>query len=155
MKLLMPVSATRPPLSPARLRYMADRVVRRVKGSAFASRAEASLIFVGAARMRTLNRKYRRQDRPTDVLSFPLMEGCRFPAPPRGPRVLGDVVLCTPVATRQARENGIPVSEEVARLFVHGLLHLLGYDHAVPAQEKKMFALQERFLGRREGGRRK
>lgn len=76
--------------------------------------------------MRRLNRTYRGIDAPTDVLSFSFREG---PFSGVRPELLGDIVVCVPVAERQAREEGEPFDRAVDRLLVHGLLHLLGYDH--------------------------
>ena len=88
--------------------------------------AELSVLFVGDHAMRSLNRKYRGKDRTTDVLSFSLREGM-FPS--IQPQVLGDIVISIPAARRQANEAGHPLSREVDQLLVHGLLHLIGYDH--------------------------
>jgi rRNA maturation RNase YbeY len=88
--------------------------------------AEVSVLFTGERAMRTLNRVYRRKDAPTDVLSFPFREGDFGDV---RPELLGDIVICVPVAVRQARETGETVDGVIDRLLVHGLLHLLGYDH--------------------------
>ncbi len=86
--------------------------------------------------MRTLNRNYRGMDRTTDVLSFALREG---PFADLQPEFLGDIVISVPVAERQARERGHSLGREIEFLLVHGLLHLLGYDHERgPAQARKM-----------------
>jgi probable rRNA maturation factor len=68
--------------------------------------------------------------------------------PPKGPCGIGDVVICTDVAARQARERGGSIRGEVTLLLIHGLLHLLGYDHKTHAQKKRMFALQDTLLER-------
>jgi probable rRNA maturation factor len=86
---------------------------------------EVSVLFCGDARMRALNRRYRRKDRSTDVLAFP--------AGTNG--FLGDVVISVPYASRQARRRGEPTSREIDRLLVHGLLHLCGYDHETDSGE--------------------
>jgi probable rRNA maturation factor len=78
-----------------------------------------SVLFCGDARMRHLNRRYRGQDRSTDVLAFPAPEGS----------LLGDIVVSVPYAARQARRHKEPVSRELDRLLLHGFLHLMGYDH--------------------------
>ncbi len=139
--------------SRARIERIAERALKRVRGAAFARRAQVSLIFAGKARMRRLNRDYRGKDRVTDVLSFPQAEGPRFPLPRTAPRVLGDVVICTEVAARQARARGVPPGDEIEWLFVHGLLHLLGFDHAGRVQEKRMLDLQSSILGTGHAGR--
>ena len=89
---------------------------------------------------RSLNRKYRHEDHPTDVLTFPLRE--------RTPDGLyaGDILICYPVARKQARKNGQPLERELLMLMVHGLLHLKGYDHET--DEGEMLRLQEEFMKR-------
>ena len=84
---------------------------------------------------------------PTDVLSFPMDElrpGPTVEDPPAG--LLGDVVLCPQVAAAQARQAGHSTAEELLLLTTHGILHLLGYDHAEPDEEKEMFGLQRELL---------
>lgn len=107
------------------------------------SGAEVSVLVVGDRAMRTLNRRYRGKDRTTDVLSFPLREG-RFPFIQRA--LLGDIVICMPAAARQARAADETLSDEVDRLLVHGLLHLLGYDHERGGREARRMEARERRL---------
>jgi probable rRNA maturation factor len=98
--------------------------------------AELSILFTGDRAMRSLNRRYRGIDRTTDVLSFSQREG-QF-ADIRSD-ILGDIVISVPAAVRQARELNHSLSYEIERLLVHGLLHLLGYDHErSPAEARKM-----------------
>lgn len=99
---------------------------------------EVSVLFCGDFRMRRLNRRYRGQDRPTDVLAFPARDG----------HLLGDIVVSVPYAARQARRHGEPVFREVDRLLVHGFLHLMGYDHETDSGQ---MAALERTLRRRLG----
>jgi probable rRNA maturation factor len=84
---------------------------------------------------------------PTDVMSFPMDElrPGRDDEEPE-PGLLGDVVLCPTVAERQAAEAGHPAAEEILLLTTHGILHLLGFDHAEPDEEREMFELQRRLL---------
>jgi len=97
--------------------------------------------------MRGLNAAYRGKDKPTDVLSFELDER----PDPSGPPLLGDVVISVDTAARQAAARGVPLDAEVRLLLVHGILHLLGYDHERSASEaRRMFALQRALLGRLE-----
>lgn len=96
-----------------------------------------------------LNERWMDKRGPTDVLAFPMDElrpGQVNEEPEEG--VLGDLVLCASVAARQAEEAGHPASDEIALLTVHGILHLLGYDHAEPDEHAEMFALQARLLER-------
>lgn len=117
-----------------------------MKGAAFERGSELSVTWVGDAQMKSLNRNYRGKDKTTDVLSFPLLEGRKMPRAPKGPLPLGDVVVSLARTARQARERGVPFRSELALLVVHGILHLLGYDHVTKAQEKRMFSLQDRIL---------
>lgn len=95
-------------------------------------------------RIRTLNRRWRHRDRPTDVLSFPAGEA--LPGW-RGPFLLGDVVISLDTARRQAREAAGRLGGELDRYLAHGLLHLLGHDHLRPGEARRMAALEERLLG--------
>ncbi len=108
---------------------------------------EVGLALVSDARMRVLNRSYRGRDYATDVLSFPADPD---PAPARGPRPLGDLVIATGVAGRQARDAGHSVQTELRILALHGLLHLLGYDHEDSADKGRMARAEARLL--RKGG---
>lgn len=109
---------------------------------------ELSIAVTDDETVRALNRRYRREDAPTDVLSFSLDEPAGFPAAAPGPRPLGEVVISYPTARRQAEAAGHAVDEELAHLLAHGILHLLGYDHERPAEARKMRAREEALLGR-------
>lgn len=91
------------------------------------ARGEVTVALISDARMRTLNRSYRNKDYATDVLSFPAFADKRAGA--AEPLYLGDIVIATGVARRQADEVGHAVGKELKVLALHGLLHLLGYDH--------------------------
>lgn len=108
--------------------------------------AELAISLVDEPAMETLHVQWMNLPGPTDVMSFPMDElrPGREGAPTEG--VLGDVVLCPSVAARQAREAGHATAEELLLLTTHGILHLLGYDHAEPAEEREMFDLQRRLL---------
>ena len=93
---------------------------------------EVSLAFVGDRAIRTLNRKFMKKDRPTDVLSFPLGE-----KGPDGKFYLGDIMIAVPVAFRQAKEKGHALDRELRLLAIHGFLHLLGYDHSAGIEEEE------------------
>ena len=109
--------------------------------------AELSILLVDEETMRAYHAKYLGEDGPTDVLSFP-MDELRPPEddeePPEG--LLGDVVLCPAVTSRQATEHGRSADQEAEYLLVHGLLHLLGYDHGTPADKAVMFGLKDQIL---------
>ncbi|WP_038169408.1 rRNA maturation RNase YbeY [Tomitella biformata] len=111
--------------------------------------AELSITLVDMTTMADLHLRWMDLPGPTDVMSFPMDEivpGGRPDATAPGPSVLGDIVLCPEFAAGQAKESGNSLSAEIAMLTVHGVLHLLGYDHAVPAEEKEMFSLQNELL---------
>ncbi len=110
--------------------------------------AELSLALVDVATGAALNREWRGRPAATDVLSFSLREGAHTRH--RG-ALLGDVVITVSVARRQAREHGHPLEAECIRLLIHGVLHLLGYDHARPAEARVMRA-KERALWKRLTG---
>jgi probable rRNA maturation factor len=129
-------------LSEARL----ESVARRVLESEGVSAAELSVTVTDDETVRSLNREYAREDAVTDVLSFSQREGEEFAAPPGGAPPLGEVVIAYPTAARQAGERGKSQEAEVARLLIHGILHLLGYDHAQPEEERRMRAREEELV---------
>ncbi|MBO0807734.1 MAG: rRNA maturation RNase YbeY [Actinobacteria bacterium] len=116
--------------------------------------AELSVLLVDPATMADLHQRWLNQPGPTDVLAFPMDE--LRPPPPGSeragsdsdpePGLLGDVVLCPDVAAEQARQAGHPPADELDLLCAHGILHLLGYDHAEPEERTAMFGLQDRLL---------
>jgi probable rRNA maturation factor len=106
-----------------------------------------ALAFVSDARMRSLNRQYAGNDYVTDVLSFSAREPTRmFRVPPVAAMLLGDIVIALPQAARQARAAGHLLARELDLLATHGVLHLLGYDHGVPSDARRMDALQAQIL---------
>jgi probable rRNA maturation factor len=118
--------------------------------------AELSVLLVDESAMADLHQRWMGEPGPTDVLAFPMDE--IWPPPPGGtqadhggdgeaaPGLLGDVVLCPQVATEQARKAEHSVQDELDLLCTHGILHLLGYDHADPEEHATMFGLQDRLL---------
>jgi probable rRNA maturation factor len=109
--------------------------------------AELSVVLVDETAMEQLHVQWMDEPGPTDVLSFPMDElrpGTDDEDSPAG--LLGDVVLCPQVAASQARQAGHSTAEELLLLTAHGILHLLGYDHAEPDEEKEMFGLQRKLL---------
>lgn len=111
--------------------------------------AELSIMLYDVIAMTALHERWMHEPGPTDVLAFP-MDALETPRddddddPP--PTLLGDVVLCPEVAQAQAREAGHSMDDELHLLCTHGVLHLLGYDHHDPGEEREMFALQARLL---------
>jgi probable rRNA maturation factor len=111
--------------------------------------AELSVMLVGLEVMADLHERYLDLPGPTDVMAFPMdeLDSARRPdAPDPGPTLLGDLVLCPRFANDQAHKAGHSLMDELHLLTVHGVLHLLGYDHAEPAEEREMFTLQKRIL---------
>ena len=109
--------------------------------------AELCIKIVDEATIAQLNEQWMDKEGPTDVLAFPMDElrpGLVTEEPEEG--VLGDLVLCPAVAERQATEAGHRTKDEVELLTVHGILHLLGYDHAEPEEHREMFGLQDKLL---------
>jgi probable rRNA maturation factor len=113
----------------------ADTVLRGERRS-----AALSVSFVGRERMRILNARWKGRDEPTDVLAFALTD-------PRG-ALAGDIYICPWVAAREARARGIPLRQELHRLVVHGVLHVLGYDHPAGGARtaSAMWRRQERYV---------
>jgi probable rRNA maturation factor len=109
--------------------------------------AELSVVLVDEAAMTDLHVRWMDLPGPTDVLSFP-MDELRQPGDDEEPEpgMLGDVVLCPTVADRQAQAAGHGRDDELALLLTHGILHLIGYDHAEPEEHAEMFGLQARLL---------
>jgi probable rRNA maturation factor len=120
-----------------------DVAVRALSLLAVPPEASLGITFVGEDRMAELKRDALGEHAPTDVLAFPMDD----PADPMpGPLVIGDVVLCPPVAEAQARAAGHSLEEEISMLLVHGILHCLGRDHATPEDERAMFGEQADIL---------
>lgn len=92
-----------------------------------------SLLFTGDDEIQILNREYRGKDKPTDVLSFSAIEGL---TPRSFEKDLGELVISLDTAKRQAKKYKVTLSEEIARLIIHGLLHLLGHDHEKVSKQK-------------------
>ena len=111
--------------------------------------AELSILLVDTAAMEQLHIQWMDEPGPTDVLSFPMDELRPARAEDENepvPGLLGDVVLCPEVAEKQAKQAGHGIGDELRLLTTHGILHLLGYDHAEPDEEAEMFGLQKQLL---------
>lgn len=113
--------------------------------------SELHVMVINDARMREINFEFRKKDKPTDVLSFPQytpqeIRGSVKPQEPAG-SYLGDLVISSETTIRQAKRFGVTVRAELARLIIHGILHLIGYDHeGVPAREAQAMRRRERVL---------
>jgi probable rRNA maturation factor len=132
-----------------------ERVLARaLAAEGIAGPVEVSLVVTDDAAVHALNRQYRGIDQPTDVLSFSQVEGpgtagradSAFPRPPNEALPLGDIVISGDRAREQAREYGHSRRRELAYLAVHGLLHLLGYDHEIEADRQLMRTKEEAAL---------
>ena len=121
-----------------RLQAQADRMLDHLG----LADAELSVVLVDDRGIQALNREHRGKDQPTDVLAFPLGR------PPTAdlPRLLGDIVISLPTAARQARSRKRPLLPEARFLLAHGLLHLLGYDHATKLQKQRMDSATRRLV---------
>ena len=103
-----------------------------------------SVALVGTQEIKTLNRKFRKKNQPTDVLSFSRLASF---SPDMASQEIGDLVICLPVAKKQARDFKEPLGRELERLIVHGTLHLFGYDHERSKKDERiMFRLQDLIL---------
>ena len=124
------------------VRAMADRMLRALS----IETAELSVLLTNDGAIRSLNRDFRRQNSPTDVLAFPLEDPTPGLRSAPGTRVLGDVVISIDAAQRQARELGHSLHNEIMWLLAHGLLHLLGYDHGTTADRRRMDEMTGRLV---------
>ena len=127
------ISGRVPEVSRAELRHWARTILRHLDQT----RAELSLALVTDREIHVLNRQYRDKDKPTDVLSFPLADELQ-------PFLLGDVVISVETAARQAQRRGHSLRKELQTLLIHGVLHLLGYDHEVSRSEAIRMHRKER-----------
>ena len=129
--------------------------VRRIaqtvlKAEGVVSPYEVSLVFTDSETVKQLNRDYRGVDEPTDVLAFYMLPqkeaDSSFALPPDGVTRLGEVIISYPQAIEQAKEQGHSPERELALLVIHGILHLLGYDHEEPEEEAKMRTREKEIL---------
>ena len=130
-------------------RRMAQTVL---KAEGVAPPYEVSLVFTDSETVKQLNRDYRGVDEPTDVLAFYMLPqkgaDSSFALPPDGVTRLGEVIISYPQAAEQAREQGHSPERELALLIIHGILHLLGYDHEEPEEQSKMRERERELLER-------
>jgi probable rRNA maturation factor len=140
-------AAGSPALAPSRVARLADRLL----GALDLEAAELSVLLTNDAQIHELNRVHRDKDRPTDVLAFPLEKpaargASRYPKGRGLPQMLGDVVISLDTAARQARGRKRELFAEVRFLLVHGVLHLLGYDHGTRREKRQMDAMARRLV---------
>jgi probable rRNA maturation factor len=129
------VPRSRLPAAAVIKRWVRGVLVRENRGG------ELTVRIVGAGEGAELNRRYRRKRGPTNVLSFPYGQPHETMPP-----LLGDIVICAPVVTAEAREQGKAAEAHWAHMVVHGVLHLLGYDHEIESQARTMEALETELL---------
>ncbi len=127
--------------SPARLRAWAEAALGGTRG-------ELVIRIVGNGESRALNHRFRKKDKPTNVLSFPGEPSPLTAVPQAGEGNLGDVVICAPVVNREAREQGKAPAAHWAHMVVHGVLHLQGFDHIRTAEAKVMEDRERAILAR-------
>ena len=129
----------------------ADRIsallVRVLEGEDVEDGAGLSIEIADDELLTELNREHRGVDGPTDVLSFAAEEGEAFPGAPDQPRYLGDIAVSVETVRRNAADAGLTTSAEIDHVLVHGVLHLLGWDHETDEDEALMRAREEAYLG--------
>ena len=121
-----------------------EQQIGKVLTSLDCNEHEISIIFLGDQGIRDLNHQFRDIDRPTDVLSFPQVLAGELEIP--GALVLGDIAISLETARLQSEEHGLSFEEELALLLIHGILHLLGYDHEISGQEEDRMRSKTREL---------
>jgi probable rRNA maturation factor len=121
-----------------------------LKAEGVAPPYEVSLVFTDSETVKQLNRDYRGVDEPTDVLAFCMLSrkevDSSFALPPNGVTRLGEVIISYTQAVKQSKEQGHSTENELALLVIHGILHLLGYDHKEPEEENKMREREKELL---------
>jgi probable rRNA maturation factor len=143
MKILIRNRQRRRPINNSKIEKAAEKILALLKQPRL-SGAELSILFVGDRRMRQLNSDFRGIPRSTDVLSFETAIPVQGETP--NPVVLGDIVICIPKAEEQARSAGISFYEEVFRLMIHGVLHLVGYEHEVSEYGARAMRRKEKMI---------
>ena len=130
----------------AALTQLVDRAVSAAFAeTGLAGRSELSVVFSDDARVRSLNADWRGKDKATNVLSFPAFPLAKGSAPPP---MLGDIVLAAETVAREAALEDKPVENHITHLVIHGLLHLLGYDHETDTEAEAMEAIERAALAR-------
>ena len=126
-----------------RLKKITNNVLKLVLEEKGRIGAEVSIVFVDDGEMRNLNRNFRGINKSTDVLAFPMNDG-KFAN--INPQLLGDVVISVPMARKQGEANGHSMERELSILLIHGVLHLLGYDHQSAREEATMQELESEYI---------
>ena len=139
MKLLF-INQSRDPSPETWLKKWTTGLTKALNRKAKLKNRELVVVFVNSREMKRLNHLYRGKNYATDVLSFESAD----------PSVVGELVICPPVIRSQSRRTGLSERGELGYMIVHGVLHLLGYDHGDAQSEAKMFALQDRLFQKLE-----
>jgi probable rRNA maturation factor len=114
-------------------------VAKKVLKGENRERENLSIAFVSPEEIQKLNKKYRKKDKPTDVLSFERISDFKDEC--------AEIVLCPHVIRENAQESGLTLKKELSKMLIHGILHVLGYDHEIsPEEEERMFVKQEQYL---------
>jgi len=121
-----------------------DVLIRRLKKHVPEIAGELNVVFVDDAYIRSLNKQYRQKDKPTDVLSFSYLDSSDFDKT----GLMGEIYISIPTAREQAKQNKEPLQRELDKLFVHGFLHIFGYDHIKDEDYRKMHKVECEVLGR-------
>ena len=129
------------------LRHIVEQVLQT---EGVEATCELSLLITGDTTVHELNQRYRQVGRTTDVLAFAFQEDEDFPSGPEGMVHLGEVIISLPQAEQQAKEQEHPLEKELVILVIHGVLHLLGYDHENQAEEAEMGAREAEILAKIE-----
>lgn len=133
-------------LDPAYLPQIESLLQFAAEQEGITGEAELAVSFVSSEEIKAINAEYRDKDAVTDVISFAMEEGEDDFEDPSMVRVLGDIIICVERAKEQAADYGHTFEREVGFLALHGMLHLLGYDHMTPADEQRMFGRQDAIL---------
>ncbi|ARK29331.1 rRNA maturation RNase YbeY [Halalkalibacter krulwichiae] len=137
-------------LSNEQQKLVEEVIIKAAELEGLKGEVEVSITIVDERRIQEVNRDYRGKDTPTDVISFALNEQSEdelaIETDPDMPNVLGDIIISLSHIKSQAEEYGHTFNRELGFLTVHGMLHLLGYDHLTEAEEKEMFSRQEDIL---------
>lgn len=133
-------------LDPAYLPQIESLLQFAAEQEGITDEAELAVSFVSSEEIKAINAEYRDKDAVTDVISFAMEEGEADFEDPSMVRVLGDIIICVERAKEQAADYGHSFEREVGFLALHGMLHLLGYDHMTPADEQRMFGRQDAIL---------
>ncbi|MBD3310878.1 MAG: rRNA maturation RNase YbeY [Candidatus Magasanikbacteria bacterium] len=139
MELNIYSTVSKPGLSEKKIQKIVEMVFKNLKKT----QSKTSIHFVGSDKMKSLNKRFRAVKKDTDVLAFTMNEGDKMPI--RSGEI-GDIFISVPYVRKNAKKFSVPYKQELSRIIVHGLLHLLGFDHQNKKEAEKMFALQEKMV---------